>query len=125
MTHVFSICTPYWSPSSTYIPIEEIVETKWPNFRYQIHLASGEVEEHIQTKDEIKQFLNACYGGRGPNGESGFEMTSGTNFENLDKLGKTKLLNAETLEYYAEQYSRNGMHGTCEFQLCVGWDAFY
>jgi len=116
---IFSICTPFWSPSSTYIPIEDIVKYKWPNFRYQIHLASGEIEKHIQTKDEIKQFLNACYGGTGPNGESGIEVTGGTNFGNLDKLEKTKLLSTETLEYYAEQYSRNGMQGTCEFHFGV------
>lgn len=122
MTHVFAICTPYWPPSSTYIPIEEIVKNKWPNFRYQIHLASGEIEKRIQTKDEIKQFLNACYGGTGPDGESGFEMTGGTNFDILDKLRKTKLLSAGTLDYYAEQYSRNGMHGTCEFRSDLGWD---
>lgn len=70
-------------------------------------------------EDEIKQFLNACYGGTGPNGESGIEVTGGTNFGNLDKLEKTKLLSTETLEYYAEQYSRNGMQGTCEFHFGV------
>lgn len=116
---VFSVCTPFWAPSNTYTPTEELVNTRLPNFRYQLHLASGEVEKHVQGKDRIKQFLNACYGGRGPNGELGFEVTEGVIFENLDKLKKTKLLNDEMLEHYANQYSRNGMHGTRKFHLSV------
>ena len=115
MTHVFAVCTPYNAPASTFVSIEDIVASKLPNFGYQIQLASGTVEEHIQTKDQIKQFLNALYGGKGPNGEDGFEVTKGVLFENLEKLRRTRLLSEGLLEYYADQYARNGMHGTCEW----------
>lgn len=122
VTKVFSVCTPFWPPSSTFVPLEEIVKSKWPNFRYQLHLASGEVETHIQTKESIRQFLNAVYGGVGPNGEIGIDVTGGTKFEDLHSLGKTTVMDAETLQYYAEQYARNGMHGTCKFQILLAWD---
>lgn len=119
---VFSVCTPFWAPSSTFVPLEEIVKSKWPNFRYQLHLASGEVEKHIQSKKSIWQFLNACYGGKGPNGEFGIDVTGTTKFEDLHKLGKAIVITAEMLDYYAEQYARNGMHGTCKFQIHLAKD---
>ena len=113
MTHVFAVCTPYTAPSRNLIPLETIVESKLPNFQYQLQLASGVVEEYIQYREQIKQFLNGLYGGKGPNGEDGFETTKGVLFENLDKLGKTPLLSDEMLDYYANQYARNGVRGTC------------
>ena len=114
MTHVFVVCTPYVAPSRNFVPLETAVNAKLPNFRYQIQLGSGIVEERIKSKAQIKDFLNALYGGKGPNGEYGFDTTNGVLFENLDKLGKTRLLSDDMLEYYAEQYVRNGMHGTCK-----------
>ena len=84
-----------------------------PFWGYQLQLASGEVEKHIQSKDDIRQFLNALYGGKGPNGELGFEVEKGLVFENLPKLGRTRLLDERTLDYYAEQYAK-GIHSTCE-----------
>lgn len=117
MTHIFAVCTPYTPPAGNFIPLENIVKSKLPNFGYQIQLASGAVEEHIQTKDEIKQFLNGMYGGSGASGEGGFDVTKGVLFENLEKLGKTPLLSEEMLEYYVDQYARNGMHGSCKYSI--------
>lgn len=107
------MCTPYTAPASSLLPLESIVK-KLPNFGYQIQLASGIVEEHIQTREEIKKLLNALYGGKVLNGGFGFEVTKGVVFENLEKLKKTDLMSEEMLEYYTDQYARNGMHGTCE-----------
>ena len=72
-----------------------MVETKRPNFRYQLQLASGEVEKHIVSKEQIKQFLNGMYGGRGENREAGFDPAQGLLYENLPKLGPTRLLSEE------------------------------
>lgn len=96
--------------------IENIVKTRLPNFGYQLQLASGAVEKHIQTKEDIKKFLNAIYGGRGLNGELGFDVEGGAIFRNLDNLEMTKWLSEEMLSYYADQYAKNGMHGTREQQ---------
>lgn len=81
VTCIFAICTPYLAPSKSFTPLETLVQTKLPNFGYQIQLASGEVEKKIQSKEEIKQFLNALYGGQGPNGEVGFDIHKGLLFE--------------------------------------------
>ena len=79
---------------------------------YQIQLKSGEVEKRLQSKTQIKQALNACYGGLGPKSEPGFEVQKGFLFDNLPKLQPCKVMDGKTLEYYAEQYARTGMHQT-------------
>ena len=112
VTHLFSICTPYHPPSKSPTPLSQIVASKLPNFGYQLQLASGLVEEKIQSKQEIKHLLNGMYGGKGPNGEVGFEVETGILFDNLPKLQQSRLMSEEVLDYYAEEYARNGMHGT-------------
>ena len=92
VTHVFSICTPYWAPSKQFIPLEDMVKTVLPNFGYQLQLASGEIEKAIVSKEQIRQFLNGLYGGKGPNGEIGVNVREGVQIENLPKLDPTPLL---------------------------------
>ncbi len=66
-----------------------------PNFTYQLHLASGEIEEAIKTKDDIRAFLNGLFGGKGPNGEVAFVAEKGINLDGLKKLRKTRLFSDE------------------------------
>ena len=117
VTHIFAVCTPYTPPSAKFIPLEIIVKSKLPNFAYQLQLGSGIVEKHVQSKAEIKAFLNGMYGGRGPDGEAGFDVSKGVLLENLGKLGKTPLLGEEMLEYYVEEYARNGVYGSCKYDF--------
>lgn len=115
VTHVFAICTPYTPPSKDYVPMETIVKSgRLPNFGYQLHLASGEVEERIKSREQIKMFLNCLFGGIGTNGERGFYVQEGLRFDELPILKPTKLIDEATLEYYADRYKTHGMHGTCE-----------
>ncbi|KAL8795312.1 MAG: hypothetical protein Q9195_002182 [Heterodermia aff. obscurata] len=113
VTHVFAICTPYTPPSKDYVPLEKLVKSgRLPNFGYQLHLASGEIEERIKSKEQIKMFLNCLFGGTGPNGERGFYVQEGLRFDELPILKPTKLIDEATLDYYADRYKTNGMHGT-------------
>lgn len=75
--------------------LQDAVDTVLPNFGYQLQLGSGEVEEVLDTKQQIRLFLNAMYGGRGPNGEVGFSPNTGIIFENLPKLGPSPLLSEQ------------------------------
>ena len=92
ISHLFSVCTPFVPPAKEYFSLEATVKYKLPQFAYQIQLASGEVEKVISSKEQIRLFLNAMYGGRGSNGEIGFAPTRGIIFENLPKLGSASLL---------------------------------
>jgi hypothetical protein len=92
VSHVFAVCTPYTPPVENYIPTETLVKGPLPQFGYQLHLASPEVEGTIQSKDQIRQFLNGMYGARTPDGQTIFTPEKGIVFENLPKVGKSRLL---------------------------------
>lgn len=114
VTHLFSVCTPYSPPSKHFKPLEHYVQQGiLPNLAYQLKLADGQVDS-LTSRDQIRQFLNGIFGGRGPNGEFGFDIQHGVLLENLPTLSPTGLVNEATLDYYADQYVRNGLHGLCE-----------
>jgi hypothetical protein len=91
VSHAFSVCSLYTAPHKEYHSTEDIVNGRAPQFGYQLQLASPEVESAVQTKEQLRQFLNGMYGGKGPNGEVIFSPEKGLLFENLPKVGKSKL----------------------------------
>lgn len=113
---VFSICTPYQMPRPRYMPLKQMVETLVPNFGYQLHFVSGEIEEAVQSPQDIRNFLNGMYGARTvePDGSRGkvlWDAAKGVALNELSRMGKTKLLNDEEMDYYVKEYSRNGING--------------
>lgn len=115
VTHIFSICTPYTPPSKSFTSLEEIVKSgSLPNFGYQLQFASGQLENAIQSWEQIKQMLNSLYGGRTPKGESGFDVEHGIHLDRLPQLNHTPLVSKEMLDLYAEQYTKSGIHGSRE-----------
>jgi soluble epoxide hydrolase/lipid-phosphate phosphatase len=92
VSHVFSVCTPYDAPKKQFISTEDLVKGPAPQFGYQLHLASGEVEKRIQSRDDIRQFIQGMFGGWGPNRETLFSPKDGILFENIGKLGPSPLL---------------------------------
>ena len=93
ISHLFVVCTPYVPPSKDkYIPRDEVVKKKLPNFGYQIQLASGEVEKHINDKHAIAQALNGLYGGKGKENEYIFTVANGFQYENIGKIQQSPLL---------------------------------
>ncbi|BDD55317.1 hypothetical protein MAP00_000852 [Monascus purpureus] len=110
ITHLFTVCVPYSPPRKTYIPLEEGVRTILPNFTYQLQFRSGEVEKSIRSKDDIRNFLSALYGGRTAD-DGGYAFAAERGVELGKKVGTSRLLSEEELEYYVEQFSRNGLHG--------------
>ncbi|KAL8901113.1 MAG: hypothetical protein Q9207_005365 [Kuettlingeria erythrocarpa] len=113
VTHAFSVCTPYTPPTKNFTSIEDIVQRgRLPNFGYQLQLASGQLEDAIQSRQQIRQLLNALYGGRTSSGEPGFNVEHGVQLDRLPRLNHTSLLSKKMLDYYADQYAKNGIHGT-------------
>lgn len=111
ITAVFSVCTPYAPPTTKYEPLGQMVKNQLPNFAYQMHFASGELEENIQSKTEIRQYLNNMYGARTPEGEVAFEAHGRVDFERQRRVGKTKLLDDDEMDYYVNEYARHGLNG--------------
>lgn len=110
VTHVFSICTPYSSPQQRYVDLHTLVSTRLPNFRYQLDFASGAIEEAVQSKREIRAFLNGAYGGRSPNGEF-FFTKNGVQLDRLPLIGSSPLLTERELDFYVSEFARHGIHG--------------
>ncbi|KAL7798474.1 Alpha/Beta hydrolase protein [Trichoderma ceciliae] len=103
---VFSVCTPLQPLSTNPVPLEDIIAAGGlPNLKYQLQLKGPDVQARVQGKDMLRKFFGALYGGRGPNGEPGFDTSHGLLFDNWDKLGQSPLLDADELEHYVEQYS--------------------
>lgn len=107
---VFSVGTPYLPPLAVWEEFETMVQSK-PNFRYQRQLGSPEFEAGFESKDSIRRFFNAAYGGRGPNGELGFS-TSRALTENWGILSKGTQLSDKVLIFSANCLnSIAGIHG--------------
>lgn len=131
ITAVFSICTPYFPPSLLYEPLEIQVRKRLPNFAYQMHFASGELEQQIQSKAEIRQFLNNLYGAKTPEGEVAFDANGRVDFEKQRRVGKNKLLDDDEMDYYVDEYARHGLNGplnwyrTREYNYMDEWVHFF
>ena len=95
ISHVFSVCTPYSAPQTEYYSTEQIAKGPLPQFGYQVHLASGEVEESVEGEQSIRQFLKGMWGGKGPNGELVFDPYKGVLVENIPLIGDSRLLSGK------------------------------
>jgi hypothetical protein len=119
VSHVFSVCStsppfffppipvafplltptapaaPYTPPHAQYFSTEQLAAGPLPQFKYQVHLASGEVEKSVHDAASIRQFLKGVYGARGPEGELVFDPEKGVLVENLGKVGESRILNGE------------------------------
>ncbi|KOS43077.1 hypothetical protein ACN38_g6059 [Penicillium nordicum] len=111
VSHLFTVCVPYARPMAKNISIEDLVRNVTPHLAYQLQLKSGEVEKVIQSKDEIRQFLLALYGGRTEAGEIGFDANKGVLLDKIGHLKPSRLLSEEELEFYTNEFARHGIHG--------------
>ena len=111
VTDVFSLCTPYSPPATSYVPLQVVAKAGFPDFRYQEHFASGELEAIFKSRADIKLFLSGMLGGRGGNGEVGLDSTKGVILDNIWKLEKPTYITDRELNYYAEEFFRHGLHG--------------
>ncbi|CAG8182649.1 unnamed protein product [Penicillium olsonii] len=111
VSHLFTVCVPYARPMKESISLESLVQNAAPHFAYQIQFKNGELEKVIKSKDEIRQFLLALYGGRTEAGEVGFDAHKGVLVDKIGGLKPSKLLSEEELEYYTNEFARSGVHG--------------
>ncbi|VBB86476.1 Putative epoxide hydrolase [Podospora comata] len=127
---VFSICTPYNAPNSQgYIPKKVLIDQFLPNFAYQLQFEDPTLENKIQAagRDGIRKFLNILYGSKdGKTGKGHFVANVGIDLSLFDegvKVEKSELLSEEELEFYVDQYERNGVHAPMNYYRT--WDVNY
>jgi pimeloyl-ACP methyl ester carboxylesterase len=95
VTHVFTVCVPYARPQAQDVALEDLVRTAAPHFAYQLQFASGDLEKVVRSKDEIRQFLIALYGGRTEKGEFGFDAEKGVLLDRVARLKPSRLLSED------------------------------
>lgn len=124
VSHVFSVCTPYTPPLRHFFSLDDVVK-RAPQFGYQKHLAGLEVESRIQSKDDIRQFLNGMYGARTDDRKVLFSPEHGLALDVLPVLGKTPLLTDAEMEFYVDEYSRHGLHGPLNWYRTreINWES--
>lgn len=117
-----------------------MVENIAPHFAYQLQFRSGNLEDVIFSKEDIEKFLSALYGGRTDDRDVAFDAEYGVLLDRMELVRPSPLLSEvvslfllasyerrewdveanvddiQELEYYATEFSRNGLRGPCMFQ---------
>ncbi|RSL45856.1 hypothetical protein CEP54_014099 [Fusarium duplospermum] len=106
---LFSIGVPFIPPSSRFLTLEDTTRSgKFTTLRHQLQLRGREIEDSIKDKEEVRQFLNAMFGGTTADGEPGFDVTNGVLFENLAKINQPRIISDDELDYYTSKYFQDG-----------------
>lgn len=105
--HFDIILAPYTAPHREYHSTEDLVKGQLPQFAYQLHLASGEVEKVVKDEASIRQFLRGMYGARGPNGELAFDPEKGVIEKHLPTIGESRILNGKVLQHFPLSYAHH------------------
>lgn len=115
VSHLFTVCVPYYPPTSVWTTLEERVK-KMPSTKYMLDNASDVVEKAIDSPEKIKQFLSGIYGGKNEDGSKDrvWVATKGYDFSALNKVGPSPWIGEVEVEYYVQEYARQGMGPSCE-----------
>ncbi|CAK4083597.1 unnamed protein product [Aphanomyces euteiches] len=106
---VAAVCTPYFPPSPVKLTLEETVK-KLPEFEYQLTFSAPETPAIYDA--HASNFFNAFYGNPLAEEVEGGLASWVKAVPNLKfKLSHPPLLSPEELQYYIDQYLRQGFFG--------------
>ncbi|KAK4618243.1 Epoxide hydrolase [Fulvia fulva] len=114
VSRLFTIAGPYRRPTSHWTSFDDLVKAV-PQLAYQKQIASGILEQTFCTTEGIRDFLKILDFSGDAQNQTAFEPTRGFDLEHLQRLGKGSLLTDQELEVYVAKYSRNGLHGPCNW----------
>lgn len=99
VTHVFSVCTPYFKVFDQYVSTEQLTKSGVPQFGYQLQFGSsdGVVEKVVNDEAKLRKFLSGLYGGKPKSGKVFMDPRKGVDLDLVenDEIGMTPLLNEE------------------------------
>ncbi|KAI2012956.1 hypothetical protein LOZ39_001036 [Ophidiomyces ophidiicola] len=108
ISHIAVVGTPFTAASPTYATLEQLVQ-KLSFFGYQTSFRDLVPAKHIKTKDDMRRFLDAVYGGKTPDGKTALDPTKGVLYELLPQIQKSPLFTPEELEFFVNEYMRHGI----------------
>lgn len=92
VSHVITVCVPYFPSRGDFVPLETLTKTLLPSFTYQIQFQSGELERSFRTRDEIRSFLVAMFAGRDDEGNLAWDAYNGLLKDRIKYLSPSRLL---------------------------------
>lgn len=99
VSHVFSVCTPYFKVFDQYVSTEQLVKGGVPQFGYQLQFGSEDqkVEKVVNDEAKLRKFLKGLYGGKSKSGKVFMDPKTGVDLDLVenDEIGMTPLLNEE------------------------------
>ncbi|KAK3295928.1 Alpha/Beta hydrolase protein [Chaetomium fimeti] len=80
---------------------------------FSLQFEGTEVEEAIVGREKIRAVLCAMFGGRREDRQEVFGVAQGlrTDLVEPEKIGESPLLSREEMDFYADEYVKNGMRG--------------
>lgn len=115
VTHVFTCAVPYFPTMENFTPTEVLVQFL-PTLGYQLQFGSKEgiIESVTKDKAGIRNFLNALYGGYTSDGKVAMTAEKGVDLDLMPSLERSPFVSEDELDYYVEEYSRNGLSAPCK-----------
>lgn len=103
---MFSVSTPFLAPTKPFISMVALVAPPYnlKNFKYILQFKGREIGNAIRNPARVREFINAMYGGLDPQGEPGWQVTSGVAIDKLDTLSRSPLVSDEELNHYTGQF---------------------
>ena len=103
VSHVFSVCTPYFHVSDQYVPTEALVKGPVPQFGYQLQFGSldQKVEKVVNNEAKVRKFLLGAYGGKPSSGRKFMTPEHGIELSTIeeDEFEMTLLLSHEVCKH--------------------------
>lgn len=112
----FTISIPYtvpWlGPTLEWVDmLDKVQDGTYPTMGYQLQWRELAVNRNFTTKDQVRSFLNAGYGGLTPDGDAGLSPYDGLHYDVMPLLGDQSLVSPSDFEIYVEKISQKGMSG--------------
>lgn len=99
VSHVFSVCTPYFKVMDQFVSTQDLIDAGVKQFGYQLQWGSedGKVEAVVKDERTIRNFLLGAYGGKPKSGRQFMDPQVGVDLDVVkeDEFGMSPLLNQE------------------------------
>ena len=99
VSHVFSVCTPYFKVHDQYVSTEALVKGGVPQFGYQLQFGSPDhkIEKVVTDEAKIRKWLLGHYGGKPSSGKKFMTPEDGVDLSLIetDEFGPSPLFSQE------------------------------
>ena len=96
---MFSVATPYFRVQDEYYTVQQLVDTRLPNFGYQLQFGSEDrkLERFVAQEGMLEKLLTAMYGGRLSSGRTAMDPNKGLDLQAIkeDEVAMSPLFDPE------------------------------